>query len=783
MKTADPREPAAQPRPTPDSVSGILWPKSQSDAPLVSKASDGPTEHSLASGLARADLLRAERRLDDLAAYLGDLVERFGAEPALCVRYDTALQQIGHFDVAEALFSRLLTETPKAVKHLSKMAGIADKERNFDIAASRWLALCELHPKQESFHKGYVRSLLQQYETESASAYLEAIADKFDSPDFLFLRAELLEFQERFGEALTALDEIVRDKGDSPEFEIKRGAYLRGAGRLAEAEDHFQTLQRRRPEDVSVAVELASTASAAREYELACERWRALCETHPDGVGMHIGYIGSLLSLPDIERAQAHCDAVCDHLDNEQFRFNQLIRIHHAAHDLDGAIELLESRLDRFEIGREPLRQRVSLLLRKSQFLWRSYLIAGGRSKLAEMRSILEDVIALQPSNVTARFQRCKILVALGMEDEAKRVVDEMPRTLHPKMVTLRMWRAAQSGDHDAAKAMWDRRKTVHFIPHIEPPSPGSLRRKDENRIASDTDEIRVFTAIRNEKWRLPWFLDYYRKLGVNRFFFVDNNSSDGSGELLLEQPDVHVFWTDASYAASYSAMRWVNELAREYGGSGWVSYVDVDEALVFPGVEHTDLRRLTDYMESRDHEALQAFMLDMFSDESQSHSAEGDIDFVKSYPLFDSRFDKHPSINCPYVGVRGGARQIFGLGEFQTKTPLIRGGRDIAFLQSSHFISPARVSDVTGALLHFKLAGDFRETFLADLSDNSRIPACRRRYLRYEKYLQAHDGKLVLTNAFTQTYSGSEQLLALGLIDAPDTFRPTVGNGRTVET
>ena len=51
--------------------------------------------------------------------------------------------------------------------------------------------------------------------------------------------------------------------------------------------------------------------------------------------------------------------------------------------------------------------------------------------------------------------------------------------------------------------------------------------------------DILLFSTQRNEKVRLPYFLEYYRRLGVNHFFFVDNDSTDGAYEYLAEQPDV----------------------------------------------------------------------------------------------------------------------------------------------------------------------------------------------------------------------------------------------------
>ena len=52
-------------------------------------------------------------------------------------------------------------------------------------------------------------------------------------------------------------------------------------------------------------------------------------------------------------------------------------------------------------------------------------------------------------------------------------------------------------------------------------------------------DHILLFSTLRNERIRLPYFLRYYRNLGVNHFLIVDNDSDDGSREYLQAQPDV----------------------------------------------------------------------------------------------------------------------------------------------------------------------------------------------------------------------------------------------------
>ena len=63
----------------------------------------------------------------------------------------------------------------------------------------------------------------------------------------------------------------------------------------------------------------------------------------------------------------------------------------------------------------------------------------------------------------------------------------------------------------------------------------------------ADAAEVSIFrdtefaVTVRNEIVRLPYFLDYYRRLGAGHFLVVDNGSDDGTHEYLADQPDVSV--------------------------------------------------------------------------------------------------------------------------------------------------------------------------------------------------------------------------------------------------
>ena len=47
-----------------------------------------------------------------------------------------------------------------------------------------------------------------------------------------------------------------------------------------------------------------------------------------------------------------------------------------------------------------------------------------------------------------------------------------------------------------------------------------------------------AFAIVKDEMFYLPSFLDHHRRLGVDQFVILDDQSSDGTRELLAAQPD-----------------------------------------------------------------------------------------------------------------------------------------------------------------------------------------------------------------------------------------------------
>ncbi len=243
--------------------------------------------------------------------------------------------------------------------------------------------------------------------------------------------------------------------------------------------------------------------------------------------------------------------------------------------------------------------------------------------------------------------------------------------------------------------------------------------RIDEAPISPEPGEILLFGCVRDEALRLPYFLDYYRGLGVSRFFLIDNGSSDGTSELLRRQPDVHLYWTGDSYAESHCGVHWLNALLERYGPGHWVLVVDVDELLVYPRCEERDLPTWITELEARGADAFLTFLLDMYADcpLRSAHYSAG-APFLETCGFFDSSSytlgDKGIRALIPATG--GVRRRVFwapgkvrlGNPPYLPKVPLVRWRRGLRYLASTHLIDGVTLASATGALLHFKLFADF---------------------------------------------------------------------------
>ena len=304
---------------------------------------------------------------------------------------------------------------------------------------------------------------------------------------------------------------------------------------------------------------------------------------------------------------------------------------------------------------------------------------------------------------------------------------------------------------------------------------------------------------------RLPAFLQHYRDMGVDRFFIVDNDSSDGSTEYLAGQPDVRLFGTANRYSEAGSGTRWLNALLSEFGVGAWSVAVDIDELLVYPGSEHASLHTMTEYLDRHGYEAMACLLLDLYPPGSlkECRYHVGD-NLLAAAPYFDPNpYDKSLVYSCPGALIRGGMRERVFYPEFRarglgvrmydatldrlahrvpvlretpwlrarrrrnppclTKIPLVRWDEKSRHL-SSHWVSPKIVAPETGALLHFKFLHDFHDRACQEVARGEHYDGASE-YQRYADRL-GHTPDMTLMYEGSTRFQGTAQLVDLGLME-----------------
>jgi glycosyltransferase involved in cell wall biosynthesis len=285
---------------------------------------------------------------------------------------------------------------------------------------------------------------------------------------------------------------------------------------------------------------------------------------------------------------------------------------------------------------------------------------------------------------------------------------------------------------------------------------------------------ILMFSKMRNEALRLPYFLEYYRGLGVDEFFLVDNGSDDGSDEIARSHPDVHVFRTHESFR-HYA--NWTEVLLNRFGRGRWCLAADLDEILVYPGSEVFGLRPLIGHLEATGCSAMQAVLLDMYSDRPiRANAYQAGQDPLEVCRYFDPDFDEsikvwiNPDTQQPFRCARptGNLRKrLFGADVNLSKIPLFKYEARTYVAPGAHAIDGVQMSPVRGAMLHFKYLQDFNER-VVDEAGREQHQDNARDYKLYAARVE-RDNDLNCYWQGSVALKRSDQLLELGIMRSTD--------------
>ena len=311
-----------------------------------------------------------------------------------------------------------------------------------------------------------------------------------------------------------------------------------------------------------------------------------------------------------------------------------------------------------------------------------------------------------------------------------------------------------------------------------------SLRARHQLRCLVDRsdlikpNDLLGFVVLRNESARLPYFLQYYRALGVAQFLVVDNDSTDDSAQFLADQSDVSLWQTSAGYREARFGLDWSTWLQIRYGHGHWCLTVDADELLVYHGVEEHDLTELTVRLQEQGLAGFGAMMLDLYPKGAlgnQFYRPGQDpcevLNWFDAAPYRASR--QSPMGN---LWLQGGAREraFFAAQPERSPTlnkiPLVKWNRRYAYVNSTHSLLPPALNGIyqglggdmpAGVLLHTK--------FLPEIVSKSATEKQRQQHFHtpqdFEHYYDALSAAPDLWFENSQQYMGPAQLCDLGLM------------------
>ncbi len=289
---------------------------------------------------------------------------------------------------------------------------------------------------------------------------------------------------------------------------------------------------------------------------------------------------------------------------------------------------------------------------------------------------------------------------------------------------------------------------------------------------------ILLFSSVRNERIRLPYFLSYYRNLGIDHFLMVDNGSDDGTAEYLKDQPDVSLWATDASYQSSRYGMDWMNWLLKRHGHRHWTLTVDVDEFFVYPFCDTRSIQALTDWLDAYAIRSFPAMILDMYPKgpiaAKPYREGQNPFEIADGFDSGNYMISKNPLFGNLWIQGGPRARTFFTddpkSAPSLNKIPLVKWHRSYAYVNSTHMLLPRGLNLVydsaggekaSGCLLHAKFLSIFADKVAEEVTRKQHFNGGQ----EYLAYAATDAGQTDLWNKWTEKYINWRQLEILGLM------------------
>lgn len=263
-----------------------------------------------------------------------------------------------------------------------------------------------------------------------------------------------------------------------------------------------------------------------------------------------------------------------------------------------------------------------------------------------------------------------------------------------------------------------------------------------------------VVLCVKNEMARIKMLVEHYRRFGVKRFAFLDNNSDDGTFEWLLEQEDVDLYKTEQKYETVVKE-GWINRLISYYGFDRWYIVTDSDELMEWIGMEKHPISEMIRYAAAHGIKRFKGLTLDTYTN-GEAFVRTENIMYDYRFVDRDSYFIKTISTGTTTLDqFYGGPRnRLMGVTVPLSKYPLVYFEKGTISV-SAHYFYPIELNNVDScyvAILHYKFIDKDREEYKRRAQNNSGFSSNGRHY----KQMLEH-----LDTSFSFMYDGSIEIMS----------------------
>lgn len=245
------------------------------------------------------------------------------------------------------------------------------------------------------------------------------------------------------------------------------------------------------------------------------------------------------------------------------------------------------------------------------------------------------------------------------------------------------------------------------------------------HRVYDNTDNPIVVLCVKNDFRRLKMLVEHYRLLGVERFAFLDNGSTDGTLEWILNQQDIDLYTTEKAYS-SFVKEAWINRIVSYYGMNRWYILTDSDELISYIGMEKYSIQDVVKCAQMHQFSRIKAVTLDMYADAEIFSDLIDESNIKEAYCWMDSDsyiVEQRKIGNTVISAIVGGPRmRVMNVRPSLMKYPLVYFEEGM-ISSNAHFQYPyTKIPDDTCffAILHYKFMDGDKEEYVRRANSNS---------------------------------------------------------------